>query len=91
MARVLMIIQHSVGDYDAWRIEYDNAQPIRDRHSVSDAIVLRNADDPNDITGLHWFPSIDEAQAFAADPDLKDAMAKAGVIGPPRIEISVEA
>jgi hypothetical protein len=29
--------------------------------------------------------------AFAADPELKDAMAKAGVVGPPRIEISVEA
>jgi hypothetical protein len=39
---------------------------------------------------LHWFPSVDEAQAFAADPDPKEAMAKAGVSGPPRIEISVE-
>ena len=28
--------------------------------------------------------------AFADDPDLKDAMARAGVSGPPRIEISVE-
>jgi hypothetical protein len=91
MARVLMIVQHSVGDYDAWRIEYDNAQPIRDRHGVSDAVVLRNADDPKDVTGLHWFSSVEDAQAFAADTDLKDAMTKAGVVGPVRIEISVEA
>lgn len=91
MARVLMIVQHSVGDYDAWRIEYDNAQPIRDRHGVSDAVVLRNADDPKDVTGLHWFPSVEDAQAFAADTDLKGAMTKAGVVGPVRIEISVEA
>ena len=90
MARVLMIIQHSVGDYDAWRIEYDNAQPIRDKHGVTDATVFRNADDQNEITGLHWFSSVDEAHAFAADPDLKDAMARSGVSGPPRIEISVE-
>lgn len=90
MARVLMVVQHPVKDYDAWRIEYDKAQPIRDRHGVTDATVFRNADDPNELTGLHWFSSVDEAHAFANDPDLKDAMAKGGVIGPPRIEISVE-
>ncbi len=90
MQRVLMIVQHPVKDYDDWRIEYDRAQPIRDKHGVTDATVFRNADDPNEITGLHWFPSVDKAQAFAADPDLKDAMAKAGVSGPPRIEISIE-
>ena len=91
MARVLMIVQHAVGNYDAWRIEYENAQPIRDRHGVSDAVVLRSADDPNDVTGLHWFSSVDDAQRFAADPDLKEAMTKSGVVGPVRIEISVEA
>ena len=90
MARVLMVVQHPVKDYDAWRIVYERAQPIRDRHGVTDATVLRNADDPNELTGLHWFASVDEAHAFANDPDLKDAMARAGVIGPPRIEISVE-
>jgi hypothetical protein len=91
VARVLMVIQHPVKDFDAWRIEYDKAQPIRDKHGVTGAAVFRNADDPNEITGLHWFSSIDEAHAFADDPDLKDAMAIAGVSGPPRIEISVEA
>jgi hypothetical protein len=68
MARVLMIVQHPVKDYDTWRIEYDKAQPIRDKHGVTNATVFRNAD----------------------DPDLKDAMARAGVSGPPRIEISEE-
>ena len=32
MARVLMVVQHPVKDFDAWRIEYDKAQPIRDKH-----------------------------------------------------------
>ena len=90
MARVLMVVQHPVRDYDAWRIEYDKAQPIRDRHGVTDAMVFRNADDPNELTGMHWFASVDEAHAFANDPDLRDAMDRAGVIGPPRIEISLE-
>jgi hypothetical protein len=90
MARVLMVVQHPVQDYETWRIEYDKAQPIRDRHGVTDATVFRNTDAPNELTGLHWFSSVDKAHAFANDPDLKEAMARAGVIGPPRIEISVE-
>jgi hypothetical protein len=90
MAKVLMVVQHPVKDFDAWRVEYDKAQPIRDRHGVMDATVFRNCDEPNLVTGLHWFSSVDEAQAFADDPDLKDAMARSGVIGPPRIEIGVE-
>ena len=52
MARVLMVVQHPVKDFDAWRIEYDKAQPIRDRHGVKDATVFQNADDPNEVTGL---------------------------------------
>jgi hypothetical protein len=90
MARVLMVIQHPVRNYDAWRVEYDKAQAIRDRYGVTDATVFRNADDPDEITGLHWFSTLDDAYAFASDPDLKEAMARAGVNGPPRIEISVE-
>ncbi len=70
MARVLMIVQHPVKDYDAWRIEYDGAQPVRDRYGVSDATVFRNVDDPNEITGLHWFASVDDALGFAADPEI---------------------
>jgi hypothetical protein len=90
MTRVLMVVQHPVRDYEAWRLEYDKAQSIRDRYGVTDATVFRNADDPNEITGLHWFSTLNDAYAFANDPDLKDAMARAGVSGPPRIEISVE-
>ena len=60
------------------------------KRQVTDATVFRNTDDPNELTGLHWFASVDEAHAFANDADLKDAMARAGVIGPPRIEISIE-
>jgi len=40
MARVLMVVQHPVRDYDAWRIEYERAQPICDRHGVTDARVF---------------------------------------------------
>jgi len=91
MAKALSIVQHPVSDYAAWRTVYDQVQPLRDKHGVSAADVLQDPSDPNNLTVLHWFPSVDNAKAFAADPGLKDAMAKAGVTAPPRIEIVVEA
>ena len=91
MARALSIVQHPVSDYAAWRTAYEQVQPLRDKHGVSAADVLQDPANPNQVTVLHWFPSVAQAQAFVADPGLKDAMANAGVTAPPRIEIVVEA
>jgi len=91
MAKALSIVRHPVSDYAAWRTVYEQVQPLRDKHGVSAADVLQDPADPNQVTVLNWFPSLDNDQAFAADPVLKDAMASAGVTAPPRIEIVVEA
>jgi hypothetical protein len=91
MAKALSIVQHPVSDYAAWRTVYEQVQPLRDKHGVSAADVLQDPSNPNQVTVLHWFPTVDQAQAFVADPGLKDAMANAGVTAPPRIEIVVEA
>ncbi len=91
MAKALSIVQHPVNDYDEWRTVYETVQPLREKYGVSTADVLQDPADPNSVTVLHWFPSVDQARAFAADPGLKDAMARAGVTAPPRIEIVVEA
>jgi hypothetical protein len=45
------------------------------------------ADDANDVFVTHDFPTVEAAGAFAHDPALKEGMDKAGVTGPPRIEI----
>ena len=91
MAKALSIVQHPVNDYAAWRTVYEQVQPLRDKHGVSAADVLQDPSNPNQVTVLHWFPSVGQAQAFVTDPGLKDAMAKSGVTAPPRIEIVVEA
>jgi hypothetical protein len=91
MTKALSIVKHTVTDYGAWRTVYDEVQPLRDKHGVDAASVLRDPGDPNNVTVLHWFPSVTQAEAFAGDPGLKDAMARAGVAAPPRIEIVVEA
>jgi len=91
MAQAVMIVKHPVNDYAAWRTVYDEVQPLRDKHGVNRADVLQEPADPNAVTVLHWFPTADQAQAFATDPSVKTAMDRAGVSAPPRIEIVVEA
>jgi quinol monooxygenase YgiN len=91
MSKALSIVKHRVSDYAAWRTVYEQVQPLRDKHGVSAADVLQDPADPNTVTVLHWFPSVSQAEAFASDPGLKEAMTSAGVTAPPRIEIVVEA
>ena len=91
MARALTIVRHTVTEFDKWHAVYDEVQPLRDKYGVNGADVLQDPSDPNDVTVLHWFPSVDKAQGFVSDPELKDAMSRAGVTAPPRIEIVVEA
>ena len=91
MSKALMIVRHPVDDYAAWRTVYEDVQPLRDAHGVTEATVLRDPESKNDVTVLHWFPSTEQAEAFAGSPDLKTAMQRSGVNAAPRIEIVVEA
>lgn len=91
MGKALLIVNHKVTEYDKWRTVYDEVEPLREKHHFTGASVLQSPTDREDVTVLHWFPTVADAEGFAQDPELKDAMGRAGVSGPPRIEISVEA
>ena len=91
MARALLMVRHPVTEYGKWRAVYDEVQTLRDEYGCTGDEVWHAPDDDNDVTALHWFPSVDQAQGFAGSQELKDAMGRAGVSGPPRIEIVTEA
>lgn len=82
-----LIVRHPVSDYDAWRVVYEEVGTLRDQHGCTDERVLRLPADGNDVVAIHDFPTVEQAEAFANDPALKDAMQRAGVAGAPRIEI----
>ena len=89
MGPVLAVASHPVKDYAAWRVIYDSAEPIRQKAGVTGAEVFHDPKDTNMIFIIHRFPSLDAAQAFLSDPDLKAAMMKGGVTGPPTATIAV--
>jgi heme-degrading monooxygenase HmoA len=79
------MVQHRVSDFDAWKLVFDEHGDVRRRHGATGHEIYRGIEDPNEITVVNHFPSKENAQAFAADPSLKDAMARGGVISEPRM------
>jgi ABC-type sugar transport system substrate-binding protein len=84
-ADVRMFIRHQVTDYGTWRKAYDAFAPTQKKLGVIYKAVYQSTDDPNDVTVIHDFHSIEKAKAFAASPELKAAMDKSGVKGAPQI------
>ncbi len=83
-----MIVRHKVGDYKAWKPAYDGLGAFRKQKGVTAASVHRDTADPNTIIVMHRFKDMDAATGFASSAELKAAMAKAGVSGPPEIWFS---
>ncbi len=82
-----LIVRHTVADYDSWRKVYDEVDPLRAQYGCTAQRVMHVPGDPNDVAGTHDFPTVAQAEAFAADPALREAMDRAGVTGAPRIEV----
>ena len=77
--RTVTIVHHRVADYDAWKRVYDGVRDVQRAGGVRQHAVLRPADDPSLVVVVHTFDSSDAAKAFFDKPELKDAMAGAGV------------
>jgi len=83
----LLTVQHPVQDYQAWREVYDSLGDMQRAAGVTGESVHQLADAPNTVLVLHTFATAAEAEDFLANPELLAAMERAGVAGPPRIEI----
>ena len=82
---VRMFVRHEVADYAAWRVAFNSFAPTQKRMGVIFKAVYQSTENPNDVTVIHDFHSMEKAKAFAASPELKSAMEKAGVKNAPQI------
>jgi hypothetical protein len=85
-----LFARHEVADYGVWRKTFDAFAPTQKKLGVIGSSVYRSADNANDVTVIHDFRSVEMAKAFAASPELKAAMEKAGVKGAPQIWITTK-
>jgi quinol monooxygenase YgiN len=77
--RTLTAIDHRVADFDAWKTAYDGVREMQKAGGVRFQQVLREPSDPNRVYVTHVFDTREAADAFFANPELKAAMAAAGV------------
>ena len=86
-----MLIQHKVNDFAAWKKVFDSAAGLRSSSGELSTQIFQDASDPNSLTIINKWNSLENAQKFAHSPELKAAMEKAGVSGPPTVTFLNEA
>jgi quinol monooxygenase YgiN len=80
-----MLIQHTVKNFGEWKKGFDSKVELRKSSGELSTQVYQDASDPNKVTVVNKWNSLANAQKFAQSPELKAAMEKAGVSGPPSI------
>ena len=79
----VVIIYHTIKDYNTWRPGFDADSAARLASGLSFVAVERSADKPNDVKIVLAPSDVAKAKAFVTDPRLKDVMDKLGVISKP--------
>ncbi|CAN5743205.1 hypothetical protein BH11BAC3_BH11BAC3_08440 [soil metagenome] len=80
-------LSHLVKDYAKWRVVFDGDSTARAENGMTTIVVAKEIEKPNNIMMAFKLADVQKARAFAADPRLKAAMDKAGVISKPTIEM----
>jgi len=82
----MMIIRHKVRDYGQWRPVFDGHAEMQKAAGLSNPRVYHSADsNKSEIVVVFDTDDTRKAKDFAASTDLKEVMAKAGVVDTPTI------
>jgi heme-degrading monooxygenase HmoA len=79
--RTILLVDHRVADFDAWLKVYDEIRGWQHDSGVRFEQVLRSIDDPSRVLVTHAFDSRSAAESFVNNPELSEAMGRAGVDG----------
>ena len=79
-------VRQTVENYETWKTGFDLGAAMRTANGATgETYVMRNADNPNEVVVTLGWSDLDQARQFAASPELKESMKKAGVIGRPEV------
>jgi quinol monooxygenase YgiN len=87
----VMLAQHTVKDFEAWKKVYDSVADSRASNGELSDQIFRDASDPNKLTLIFKWDTLENARKYSQSPELRQAMEKAGVLGPPTISFLNEA
>ena len=64
----VLVVQHKVRDFDAWKPVFDEDESRRREHGAQRHWLYRTVEDPNDVVVAVEFPSVDAAHSFSRIP-----------------------
>ena len=80
-----LVVTHQVEDFDRWLPVFESTSALKKTYGWKQSAVYSIDGNRNNVMVMEEFASLDKAKAFASSPELKAAMGKAGVAGPPVI------
>ena len=83
MAHIL--VRQNVEDFAKWQSVFNEHSSMRAGGGSKGGQLFQSADDPNEVFVLLEWDELNNARQFAASDDLRQAMERAGVTGPPDI------
>jgi len=84
---ITAIVSHEVKNYSDWKKEFERDEPNRSKFGFKITGVYHSVEKPNQITIIGETPNAEAIKSFMANPELKAAMEKGGVIGMPEVRI----
>jgi len=81
-----VLVRHKVSDYNRWKEAFDSHLAARKRAGETGFRLFHNVEDPREIFVLSDWQTADEARKFMNSEELRNAMAKAGVLGAPEVQ-----
>ena len=88
---IYLLVNHQVRDFAHWREVFDSALWMRRSSGEENYRLFRDLDNPNKVTLLMEWDNLDKARRYLASPELKKAMAEAGVVEPVDVQLLGEA
>lgn len=80
-----LLIRHHVADYPAWKTVFDEHELTRRANGSQGGWLFRDAADPHEVLVLLAWDDLERARLFVDSDDLREAMARAGVMDRPDI------
>jgi hypothetical protein len=84
---VTVVISHEIKNYSDWRKVFDEDEVNRSKAGFKSTGVFQSVDNSNRITIIGEAPTVDAIRGFMANPELKAAMDRGGVLGMPDVKI----
>jgi hypothetical protein len=86
-----IFVRHQVANYDVWKSGFDEHGRVRREYGITDSGLYRDVTDPNVVTMILTADDEDRAREFLDSDDLRETMAKLGVVSPPDIWVTSNA